>query len=201
MTQISKLAVLFSVAYAALVLSASAVSAQVAPFQYLIPGGSFGFGGSAETQYWGKAPDEDGFRKGFSFRSFSTPVSAFGSGLAFGGVGARGLNFSGLTADGAQYGYSFKGLGDTPVTLFGGVSTLRSNPDVFTSLVTPDFARSNTLATSVQAGVEFKPTSNVSLSLSAGYVQPSAPDSTDLRSQLLSGQQQMYLGGRRYAAL
>lgn len=196
MTQISKL--LFGFAIAALVLPASAVRAQVAPFQYAIPGGSFGFGGSAETQYWGEAPDEDGFRKGFAFRSFSTPVGAFGSGLAWGGVGASGFNFSGLTANGAHYGYSFMGLGDMPVTLFGGVNTLRSNPDVFTSLITPDFASSNTLATSVQAGVEFKPTSNISLSLSAGYVQPSASVSTDLRSQLLSGQQQqMYLDGRR----
>lgn len=167
-------------------LPASAVRAQVAPFQYLIPGGPVGFGGSEQTQYWGEAPDEDGFRKGFSFRSFSAPVNAFGSGLAWGGVGAGGLNFSGQTADGAQYGYSFKSLG-TPVTVFGSVSTLRSNPDVFTSLVTPDFASSNTLATSVQAGIEFKPASNLSLSFSAGYVQPSAPLDTDLRSQLLSG--------------
>ena len=187
MTQTSKLAVLFGLAVAALVLPASAVRAQVAPFQYLIPGGPVGFGGSSETQYFGEAPDENGFRKGFSFRSFSTPVSAFGSGLAWSGVGAGGLNFSGLTTDGAQYGYTFKGLGDMPVTLFGSVNTLKSNPDVFTSLVTPDFASSNTLATSVQAGVEFKPTSNISLSLSAGYVQPSAPVDTDLRSQLLSG--------------
>jgi hypothetical protein len=187
MTQVSKLAH-FSFAVAVLVLSASAVRAQVAPFQYWIPGGPFGFGGSAETQYFGEAPDEDGFRKGFSLRNFSAPVSGFGSGLTWAGAGAPGFNLSGLTADGAQYGYSFKGLGGTPVTLFGGVNTLRSNPDVFTSLVTAGFAGGNTLATSVQAGVEFKPTSNVSLSFSAGYVQPSAPVDTDLRSQMLSGQ-------------
>lgn len=198
MTKASKLASMLGLAVAALVLPASAVRAQVAPLPYLVPGGVFGFGGSAQT-YYSSEPDEDGFRKGFSFRNFSAPVSAFSSsGLAWGGIGASGFNLSGLTADGAQYGYSFKGLGNTPVTLFGGVSTLRSNPDVFTSLVTPGFASSNTLATSVQAGVEFKPTSNLSLSFSAGVVQPSAPADTDLRSQLLSGQQQqMYLGGRR----
>jgi hypothetical protein len=197
MKQLSKFAVLFGLAVAALMLPVSPVRAQVAPFQYAIPGGAVGFGGNAETQYFGEAPDEDGFRKGFSFRSSSTPVSAFGSGFALGGAGAPGLNLTGLTADGAQYGYSFKGVGDTPVTLFGSVNTLRSNPDVFTSLVTPGFATSNTLATSVQAGVEFKPTSNLSLSLSAGFTQPSAPVDTDLRSQLLSGQQPMFLGGRR----
>ncbi|MFX8437295.1 hypothetical protein ABTL87_19240, partial [Acinetobacter baumannii] len=76
-----------------------------------------------------------------------------------------------MSSDGAQYGYSFKGIGDTPVTLFGGVSSLRTTPDVFTSSVTPGLQPSGTLATSVNAGVEFKPTSNVTLSLSGSFVQ------------------------------
>lgn len=175
---------LSSVAIAALVLLAPAVDAQVAPVPYLNSLGSVGFNGNGDTQYWENAPDEDGFRKGFSFRTFSALVSALGSGLAF---GSQTFNFIGLTSEGSQYGYSFKSVGDMPVTLFGGVNTLRSSPDVFTSLITPSFERSNTLATGVNAGIEFKPTSNVSLSFSAGYVQPSTTIDTDLRSQLISG--------------
>jgi hypothetical protein len=173
-------------AIAALAMLAPASHAQVAPVPYL-NAGSFGLDGNADTQYWGEAPDADGFRKGFAFRGFSTPVSAFGSGLSWGPIAASPFSFSGLTSEGGQYSYSFKGAGEIPVTLFGGVTTLRTNPDVFTSLVTPGFARNNTLATGFNAGVEFKPAPNLSLSFSAGYVQPAAPVATDLRSQLLSG--------------
>ncbi len=180
----NRFSVLRGGAIAALVLLAPAGHAQVAPVPYLASVGPFGLNGTGNSQDWGAAPDEDGFRKGFSFRSFSMPVSAFGSGSAF---TAQTFNLSGLTFDGAQYGYSFKGVGDMPVTLFGGVNTLRTNPDVFTSLVAPGFERGNTLSTAVNAGVEFKPAPNVSLSFSAGYVQPSAPVDTDLRSQILSG--------------
>jgi len=177
-----RLATLCGVSAAALMPHAAA-HAQVAPVPYL---DSFGFSGSSETQFWGSAPDEDGFRKGFSFQSFSTPVSTLGSSYALGNLGAFG-NSGGLISTGAQYGYSFKGVGDLPVTMFGSVGSLRQAPDVFTSLVTPGFERSNTLATSVNAGIAFKPTSNISLSLSAGYVQSSPTTDTDLRSQLISG--------------
>jgi hypothetical protein len=125
------------------------------------------------------------------------PANSFAGGFAWGGLGANAFaGGSGLSSDGAQYAYSFKSLGDTPVTFFGGVSSLRTTPDVFTSLVSPGLERSNTLATGFNAGVEFKPTSNISLSLSAGYVQPSAINETDMRSQLLSGQNPGFLGRR-----
>lgn len=175
---------LSSVAIAAIMLLGPAVHAQVAPIPYL---NGFGFNGGSDNQYWGDALDEDGFRKGFSLRTFSAPVSAFSSGIAWAGIAATALNAGGLTSDGAQYGYSFRGINDTPVTLFGSVNSLRTSPDVFTSLVTPGFERSNTLATSVNAGVEFKPSSNLSLSFSAGYTQSPTTIETDLRSQLLSG--------------
>ena len=164
---------------ATLSLAASVAQAQVAPIRYWIPGGPFGLGGETTTQYWGSAPDEDGFRKGFSFSSFSMPASSFTAPFSASAFTAG----SGLSSDGAQYGYSFKGLGDTPVTLFGGVSSLRTTPDVFTSIVTPELQQSNTLATSVNAGIAFKPTSNVTLSLSGSFVQSNPSLETDLRSQ------------------
>ncbi|WIG49141.1 MAG: hypothetical protein OJF48_000056 [Afipia sp.] len=177
---------------AVLTLAASAAQAQVAPIRYWIPGGPFGLGGDTTTQYWDNAPDEDGFRKGFSFSSYSIPANSFNVPFSAGAFTVG----SGLSSDGAQYGYSFKGIGDTPVTLFGGVSSLRTTPDVFTSIVTPGLQPSGTLATSVNAGVEFKPTSNVTLSLSGSFVQSNPTLDTDIRSQLLSPQNPGFLGRR-----
>nr|WP_245259227.1 hypothetical protein [Afipia clevelandensis] len=159
-------------------MAASAAQAQVAPIRYWIPGGPFGLGGDTTT-YWDNAPDEDGFRKGFSFSSYSIPANSFNVPFSAGAFTVG----SGLSSDGAQYGYSFKGIGDTPVTLFGGVSSLRTTPDVFTSIVTPGLQPSGTLATSVNAGIEFKPTSNVTLSLSGSFVQSNPTLDTDLRAQ------------------
>lgn len=177
---------------AVLTLATSAAQAQVAPIRYWIPGGPFGLGGDTTTQYWDNAPDEDGFRKGFSFSSYSIPANSFNVPFSAGAFTVG----SGLSSDGAQYGYSFKGIGDTPVTLFGGVSSLRTTPDVFTSIVTPGLQPSGTLATSVNAGVEFKPTSNVTLSLSGSFVQSNPTLDTDIRSQLLSPQNPGFLGRR-----
>jgi hypothetical protein len=182
---------------ALLTLTAPAQAFDVAPVPYWIPNGPFGFGGSTtlsgaddQTTFTGTV-DQDGFRKGLSVRSYSYPVNAFTSGFAmtngFALNGFTGLGSAGLASDGAQYGYSFRGIGDTAVTLIGGVTSLRVTPDVFTSIVTPGFDNGRTLATGIQAGIEFKPTSNLSLSLSATMVQPSQNLDTDLRSQLISG--------------
>lgn len=187
---------LCGIAFAASIALAPASHAQVAPVPYLSAAGSFGFGGTVDTDYFGNAPDEDGFRKGFSVSSYSTPISGLGGRSFFGSVGAPAFTLSGLTSEGAQYGYSFRGVGDMPMTLFGGVNAIRTAPDVFTSLVTPGFERTNTLATGFNAGIEFKPAPNVSLSLSGSFVQPSATTDTDLRSQLISSQQPSFRNWR-----
>jgi hypothetical protein len=178
---------LCSLAIAAPIAVDAPARAQSAPVPFLLSGGPFGVdvaGGNADHQ---AVKDDDGFRKGFSFRGFSAPVSALGSSFAFGGLGGPGFAPTGLTSEGAQYGYSFKGVGDLPVTLFGSVSALRTNPDVFTSLVTPGFSNGTTLATTLNAGIELKPASNISLSLSAGFVQAAPNAATDLRTQMLGG--------------
>ncbi|MBB1093420.1 hypothetical protein HUU61_19280 [Rhodopseudomonas palustris] len=199
---------------AALCLGAQAASAQSAPIRYWVPGGPFGFGGGTSAKWqplsWGDVPgftadsvsSEDGERTGFAFRNYSTPVSSFAGGSAWrgvGGIGGAGAfgNFSALTSEGAQYGYNFKGVGGLPVTLFGGVDTLKYNPDVFTSLTSPGFSSGHTAATAVHGGVEIRPTSNLSLSVSAGYVQPSGAVDSDIRSSLLPGESTMFSGGRR----
>lgn len=192
----------------------SAADAQVAPVRYWVPGGPFGFGGGATDNLsagWSDVPgfaglssvDEDGVRTGFVARSYSAPVNAFSSGLGYGALGWGGLggpggfgNFATLTSEGSQYGYSLKG-GSGLVTLFGGVDQLKYQPDVFTSLTSPGFTSSNTAATVVHGGVEFRPSSNVSLSFSAGYAQPSGLVDSDIRSSLLPGESPMFSGGRR----
>ncbi|RJF70813.1 hypothetical protein D4Q52_15630 [Rhodopseudomonas palustris] len=202
-----------SLAAALLSLGAQAASAQSAPIRYWVPGGPFGFGGGATESWqplsWGDVPgftasepDEDGFRTGFVARAYSTPVSAFSSGLNWrgvGGIGGAGAfgNFGSLAVEGSQYGYNFKGVGNTPMTLFGGVDQLKYQPDVFTSLTSPGFSSGNTAATAVHAGVEIRPTSNLSLSFSAGYVQPNGAVDSDIRSNLLPGESPMFSGGRR----
>jgi hypothetical protein len=194
-----------AIAVTVLCLGAPAAQAQVAPVRYWIPGGPFGFGGAvAETPSTETSADGTGFgagdaeRTGFSFRSASVPVNSLTGGFGWTGPGGAGAfgNFGALTYDTAQYGYSFKGVGDLPVTLFGGVDTLKYNPDVFSN-VTSFGSGSSIAATAVHAGVEIKPTSNLSLSLSAGYVQPSGAVDSDIRSSLLPGESPMFSGGRR----
>ncbi|UYO48418.1 hypothetical protein KQX64_21200 [Rhodopseudomonas palustris] len=212
MTQIwiSPVAARCGLALAAMLLAGASAQAQVAPIRYWVPGGPFGFGGGATESWqalsWSDVPgfttetDENGeLRSGFVARSYSAPVTPLAGGLGWnspGGAGAFG-NFGSLASEGSQYGYRFKGVGDMPVTLFGGVDSLKYKPDVFTSLTSPGFASSNTAATTVNAGIEIKPTSNVSLSLSAGYTQYNGTTDSDIRSNLLPGESPMFSGGRR----
>jgi hypothetical protein len=186
MTPTAQLALLCSLAIAAQLAVNAPAKAQSAPVPFLLNSGAFGLDDSGSSANHQAALDDDGFRKGFSFRGFSAPVSSVGSSFGLAGIGA-GFAPSGLTSEGAQYGYSFRGVGDLPVTLFGSVNALRANPDVFTSLVTPGFSNGATLASSVNAGIELKPASNISLSLSAGFVQTAPNAATDLRTQMLGG--------------
>jgi hypothetical protein len=177
--------------------------AQVAPVQYWVPFAPFGGGSTQDStqgqgaQTYGDFPSftaSDGQSSGFAFRSYSAPVGPSAAGL--GGAGAFG-NFGTLSFEGADFGYNFKGVGNMPVTVFGGVASLKYNPDVFTSLTSPGFSSSSTAATVVHGGVEFRPTSNLSLSVSAGFAQPSGAVDSDIRSSLLPGESPMFSGGRR----
>ena len=51
----------------------------------------------------------------------------------------------------------------------------------------------------MNAGIEFQPTSNLSLSLGVGYVQQSGPAriDSDINSPLLPGATPLAIGGRR----
>jgi opacity protein-like surface antigen len=185
---------------AVLCLSWSAASAQGEPVKYWIPFGPFGYGGSAvdvaSAGTYGNFPSFDAARtdkSGFVFRSYSAPVNSL-TGLGWSRIGGLSAFGSSLSYDSTQVGYNFKGMGDMPVTLFGGVDTLKYNPDVFNTITSFRPNDSTAPAYGVHAGVEIRPTSNLSLSLSAGYTQQqSGLGDGDISSNLLPRE----LGGRR----
>jgi hypothetical protein len=172
---------------AVLCLSGTTVHAQVAPVQYWIPGGAFGYGGGADS--YGNFPsfnagDASGyeFRPGFFVGSRSGNLGLSG----FSQAGSAG-NFSALSYDSTQFGYNMKTTGGSPVTFFAGFDTLKygngigSSVAPLTSAAAPGYGGF--------AGVEFKPTSNLSLSFGAGFTQrDSGRMDSDIRSNMLPGE-------------
>lgn len=185
---------------AALCLSWSAANAQGGPVKYWVPFGPFGYGGgaseAASVETYGSFPSFDAVdanKSGFSFRSTSAPASSLTGGLGWNSGGTLG-SLSSLSYEGTQFGYNFKGVGNLPMTVFGGVDTLKYNPDVFSATMSPGFTNGTTAATSFRGGVEIRPTSNLSLSFSAGFTQQqSGAADGDISSSLLPRE----LGGRR----
>ena len=116
---------------------------------------------------------------GFGANSFS-PVAAFGSASAF-------------SYEGVQTGYNFK---SAPVSIYAGFDTLKYNngPIIGSPFSGLDSASSGNLPNGyrVNAGVEFRPTSNLSLSVGASFAQ----QPSDLNSALLPGASPLALGRR-----
>ncbi|WP_407184706.1 hypothetical protein [Bradyrhizobium centrosematis] len=186
---------------AALCLTATPVHAQVAPLRYWIPGGPFGLGGGT-----GRSSDTYG-----SFTSFNAGDADWRSSLTGGffvgsqrgnlnwsGLGQTGLagNFSALSYDSTQFGYTTKTAGGLPVTFFAGFDTMKYGNGIGSSLapLTPGAAPGY----SAFAGVEFKPTSNLSLSFGAGFIQQdSGRMDSDIRSNMLPGESPALSGLRR----
>jgi hypothetical protein len=194
-----------ALALAALGLGGHAAQAQVAPVQYWIPAGLFFGSGSADGGSATTYGDVPGFnvadtnRSGFAVRSYSIPSSAMAGNLGWNGIAGAGAfgNFGALSYEGTQFGYNFKGAGGLPVTFFAGVETLKYNPDVFSALTSMSPTSTASGAYRVNAGVEFRPASNLSLSVSAGFAQPGERIDSDIRSTLLPGETPMFSGGRR----
>lgn len=169
--------------------------AQTGPMSYWNPGW-LGFGGNLDagqdtnTQA-GFAGFDGGGAGGFSSRyNFS---NGWFVGSERGVMGLSGLNqagaFGSLQTEGAQFGYTFK---NTAVSVYGGLDTLKYNPGIGAAF-SPFDATSSTAGYGLHAGVEFKPTSNLSLSLGVGYTQPSGRLDTDTPSPSLSNASQFDL--------
>ena len=174
--------------FVVLCFSGAPAHAQVAPLRYWIPGGAFGFGGSTES--YGNFPsfnagDANGgydFRPGFFVGSQRGNLGPSG----FSQAGSAG-NFSALSYDSTQFGYNMKTAGGSPVTFFAGFDTLKygngigSSVAPLTSAAAPGYG--------AFAGIEFKPTSNLSLSFGAGFTQrDSGRMDSDIHSNMLPGE-------------
>jgi len=129
-------------------------------------------------------------------------TSFFFVGSERGNLGLGGLsqpapagNFNALSYDGTQFGYNYKTAGGMPVTFFAGFDTLKYNGGIGSSLAPLTSGASPGYG--AFAGVEFKPTSNLSLSFGAGFTQQqSGRMDSDINSSMLPGESPA-LGGLR----
>jgi hypothetical protein len=192
--------------FAVLCLGGSPVHAQVSPLRYWIPGGPFGFGGdagqSADTYgdfrgfNAGDAAGRQNFSNGFFVGSERGSLGSSGLGLNGFNQAGTGANFSALSYSNTQFGYNYKTVGGMPVTFFAGFENLKYGNGIGSSLapLTSGFSPGN----SAFAGVEFKPTSNLSLSFGVGYTQQdSGAMDSDINSSMLPGESPVFSRFRR----
>jgi hypothetical protein len=177
--------------------------AQSAAATYWTPGW-LGFGGHLNAGQgangYGNVSDFDGSRAG----GFSSSRNNFADGWFVGsarggmGLGMGGINqggaFGSLHGESMQFGYNFN---NAPATIHAGFDTLKYNSGIGGAFA-PFDSTSISPGFGAHAGVEFKPTSNLSLSLGVGYTQQSGRIGNDTPSPSLSSTSQFDLvGGRR----
>jgi opacity protein-like surface antigen len=194
----------FALVVAALCLGGRPAHAQSAPVTYWTPGW-LGFGGNLNA---GQGANTDGSFAGFggsdaggsSPTRYNFPNGWFvgnergGMGLSMNGINQAGA-FGSLYSEGVQFGYNFK---NAPVTVYAGFDTLKYNSGIGSAFSPFDSTSSTVPGYGARAGVEFKPTSNLSLSLGFGYTQQSGRIDSDTKSPSLSNASQFDLvGGHR----
>ena len=170
---------------AALCLGTRIAHAQAAPVSYWIPSWPIGFGGdltdSPGSSTYGNFPgfDRSGVRGGgFSHMRYNFPSGWFvgteggGMGLNMNGINQVGAfgNTPSLYSEGVQFGYNFQNS-NLPITVYAGFNTLKYNPGIGDPFASFDSTSGTLPGYSVNAGVEFQPASNLSLSLGIGYTQ------------------------------
>jgi opacity protein-like surface antigen len=177
---------------AALSLGAPAAHAQTNPLTYWTPGWPMGFNGNvalvegAET--YGNFPGFDAGRSGFTYSRYN-----FSNGFFVGNEGGMGLSglsssFSGLYTEGVQFGYNFQKSYGLPVSVYAGFDNLKYNPGIGGGLGAFDSTSMTLPGYSAHAGIEFRPTSNISVSFGAGFTQQgSGRTDSDINSRLLPG--------------
>ncbi|MBR1122759.1 hypothetical protein JQ628_14620 [Bradyrhizobium lablabi] len=181
---------------AALGSGARIAHAQATAVPYWMESWSIGFGGTLSSDENSNGIAKYKFPNGFFI----------GGGRSDMGLGMYGLNraaaFNGLGSlsyEGMKFGYDFK---NAPLSIYGGLNTMKF--DVGPGPSSPFAAFENTSGTvpgyNVNTGIEFRPTSNLSLSLGVGYTDMSGAGrvDSDIRSPLLPGQTPQFMGGRRY---
>jgi hypothetical protein len=175
---------------------------------YWASGWSSGFGGNLSAGQGANANttgDSAGFANntagpGAFMQRYNFSGSSF-LGNERGGLGSSGLGLSGLnqsaafgssfTYDGVQVGYNFK---NSPVSVFAGFDTAKYNPGLGSNPFAPFDSTSNTTSGyTARAGIEFRPTSNLSLSFGASVTQ----QGTDSSALVLPGASPFSVNGRR----
>jgi opacity protein-like surface antigen len=180
----SGVALVSTLILAVLCLDTRTAHAQAAPVSYWIPSWPIGFGGDltdgAGSNTYANFPSFD--RSGARGGGFSQMRYHFPNGWFVGAEGgAMGLSMNGIRQDGAfgtaslysegvQFGYNFQTVGNLPITVYAGFNSLKYNAGIGGPFASFD-STSALPGYSVNAGVEFQPTSNLSLSLGIGYTR------------------------------
>ncbi|WP_456713050.1 outer membrane protein [Bradyrhizobium sp. USDA 4353] len=191
-------------ALAGLCFGNDAALAQSGPVKYWLPSWPIGFstdpGVVQSLDSYSNVPGftTSGSKSGFFARSYSVAnnwSSLSGVGLSPSLVNRYG-SLGTYTTEGAQYGYTFK----SGVSFYGGFEALKVTPGLGGPFATFDGRSTSTPAYAINGGVEFKPTSNVSLSLGFSYAgQSSDRTDSDINSPALPGATpQAFTSGRRY---
>lgn len=190
---------------AALGFGAPAALAQSGPLSYWTPGWPIGFGNMASQD-----PNTQALNTYGNFPSFDGQASGatrynFKNGMFIGGEGGSvGLNMNGfsqsttfgsLNYSGVQFGYN---LQNSPVTFFGGLDTFRYDTGIGGNPLAPFSSGSSNPGYTARAGVEFRPASNLSLSLGMSYTQQSRGIDSDTPSPSFSNTSQFDLVGGRH---
>lgn len=161
--------------------------AQAAPLTYWSPGW-IGFGGnlnpSSDANAYSSPNGSNPSRYNFSNGWFM----GGGSGsMGLNGLSSASGNLPSLDYQSTQFGYNFQ---NTPVTVYGGLATIKYNPGNFGALTAFNSGASSATGTpgyNAHVGVEFKPASNVSLSFGMGYSQAPTADLNSLAANPFVG--------------
>lgn len=188
----------FAILLASLSLGGRPAHAQSAPLTYWTPGWPMGLGGNSQNlDGYTNFPSFDG--RGYATR-YNFPNGMFvGTEAGALGFGTNGLSssgaFGGLRYQGSQFGYNFR---NSPITVFGGVDTLKYDSGIGAAFGPFDTTSSTAAGYTAHAGIEFRPTSNLSLSLGASFSQQQQSNlvDSDINSSLPPGASPLAFGHR-----
>jgi opacity protein-like surface antigen len=194
---------------AALCLGGRTAHAQAAPVTYWIPGWPIGFGGGLaageNSNTYGNFPSfggGDARGGGFSSMRYNFANGWFvgseggGMGLSMNGINQDGAfgNIRSLSYQGMQFGYNFQ---SAPLTVYAGFDTLKYNSGIGGPFAPFDTMSGALPGYSAHAGVEYRPTPNLSLSLGFGYTQQSGRIDSDINSLSPPGASPFAVSGGR----
>jgi opacity protein-like surface antigen len=194
----------FAFALVALCLDGRAAHAQASPVPYWTSGWQTGFGGNLTADqssnpygdllaFSGSAAGGGNFSSRYNFENgWFVGSERGGLGLGMNGFSQAGAwgNLGSLSYEGTQFGYNFK---NAPVTVYAGFDTLKFNTAPLTGF---DSMSGTAPGYGVHAGVEFRPTSNLSLSVGVGFAQQPAGIGTGINSLVTPGASPFASGAR-----